>query len=137
MGRVRVDGVTEGANELEILLEPIRVGRLVNAIERRDLLLRQSLRHRLVRDQHELFDHPHREEPRVRRDVLDHAQRVELKLGLGEIEVERAAILTSSVQDARELGGNLNRLDRVRELGASRGIAVENGLSVAIRELPG
>ena len=85
-------------------------------------------RHGLVRGEHELFDEPMGDVALRRADGLDVAGLVEHDLGLGQIEVDRAALLAARAQDLvqrvhpLELGEQIRRSARsqLRGVRASR-----------------
>ena len=84
----------------------------------------QPGRHRLVRQQHELFDQPVSDVPLEGDDLLHHSAFVHDQLGLVQVEVDRAAPPACVVEDLKEL---THQLEHRHQRGVARrqlGIAV-------------
>jgi len=71
----RGQAVAERGHELLELLDLERIGRFVDAIERRHVVVVEVLRHGFVRDQHELLDDPVGDAPLGGDDLLHHPPR--------------------------------------------------------------
>ena len=71
------------------------------------LVALEVMRHRLVGQQHELFDEAMRDVALVRDDVLDQPLFVEHDLRLGQVEVDRPAAAPPRVQDVEQLAHQL------------------------------
>ena len=89
-----------------------RVGLLVDAVERRHVVLVEVLRDGLVGEQHELLDEPVRDVALGGDDRFDHPLVVEDDLRLLQIEVDRAAAVAALVQDLEQLAHQLEHAAR-------------------------
>ena len=113
----RAERVAEARDEGLELLDLQRVGRLVHAVEARNVARLEELGHRLVREQHELLDDPVGDVPLSGDDRLHLAGLVEHDLGLVEVEVDRAEPAPPVVQDPEQLPHSLEHRHERRVAG--------------------
>ena len=100
---VHSERVAERRRDFLELENFFRVGCLVNAVEGGDGAALEVGGYRLVRRQHEFFDDAVGDVP-LRASNADHAAAlVELDFGLRQIEINRAALIASEVEQPREL----------------------------------
>ncbi len=131
--RRRGEAVAQGRDEFLELLDLERIGRLVDTVERRHVVVVEVLRDRLVRDEHELLDDPVRHTALGGDDLFHHALVVEDDLGLLQIEVDRAAAAAAQVEDLEQLAHGLEHRHEVRVLLHQRGIAIhQDGADVGV-----
>ena len=116
--RRRGERIAEPFDELLELTDFHVIGLFVNAVEAWRLLSGDELGHRLVREEHEFLDDPVGHVALGDRDVLDEPLIVHDHLGLGEIEIDRAAAPAPDVQDAEEVVHQLEH--RQERLGTRR-----------------
>ena len=108
---LRAKAEAQRRDELVELEHLERIGRLVNSIERRHLILLEMLGYGLVGEKHELLDQPMRDVAFVRDDVFDQTFFVEDDLGFREIEVNRSAPTAPGVEDCEQLAHQLEHRD--------------------------
>ncbi len=96
----------------------------MDAVERRHPLLLEVPGHRLVGQQHELFDEPVRDVPFGGDDGGNRSGVVDHHFGLGQIEVDRAAPAPPLVQHGEQLGHQLEHRHELGVLRQQRRVAV-------------
>ena len=94
--------VAEVLENLAQVDEAVGVRGIVDAVDRGLLREQELLRDRLVRRQHELLDQAVSQVARLRHDADDEALVVEHDVGVGKVEVDRAARLPPLAQLRRE-----------------------------------
>src|SRR6185437_4864723 len=93
----------DGAQELDQTVELLGARRIMGAIEQRRMRGLKRLRGSDIGEDHELLDQPMRLESLGPAHVLQPSLGIENKLALGEIEIERAALLALDLDD--RMGG--------------------------------
>ena len=109
----------------------------MDAEEGRGLGVREPTRDRLVRGQHELLDDAHALEALRGLDPDHLAPFVEHQPGLGHVEIERAALVTTLAHQTRDRRHVLQQADQARLPGADLGLAVEDPLHLGVRDQRG
>ena len=94
MGSVMLDRLEEIAERLELGQR----GRVVDAVDQRRLLRLERLGRGDVRLDHELLDQAVGLEPLGHDDAVDRAVRLEEHLPLGQVELERLALLAAAAE---------------------------------------
>ncbi len=105
----------------------------MHAIDQRQRLLLQRLGGGDVGENHELLDQPVRVESLGHDDAVDGAVRLEQDLSLGQVEVERIALVAGALH--RVIGGVKRFEDRIEQ--GTRGVvrlAVDRGLRLRVIE---
>ncbi|MCY1228262.1 hypothetical protein D9M72_405640 [compost metagenome] len=92
-----------GAQEVAQVLQLLFAGARVDAVQRRVLEAFEEVGRAYVGGQHALLDQPVRVVARARQDLLDLALRVADDIGLGGVEVDRAALAPRLEQDLEQL----------------------------------
>ena len=103
LGEVALELVAEALEDLAQVDQPVRVGPVVDAVDRRLLGEEELLRHGLVGRQHELLDQPVGDVARLGDDADDEPGVVEDDVGVREVEVDRAPRLAPPAQEGRDL----------------------------------
>ena len=112
-------------------LDRRRLGLLVHAVEQRLAPARQLLRHLLVGEDHQLLDQAVRLGLHVVDRPHDVPVRVELELGLGRLDAERAAREAALPQGTGDLA---RQRERLGDLLGSGGAVREHPLDLVVAE---
>ena len=127
------EGVAEMRGDLLEIHHPARIGRLVDAVDGRNLRLLEMRRDGLVGCQHELLDDAVRDVARRAGDGGHLALRVELDQGLGQVEIDGAAPHALAIQDQRQL---LHQLETARHVAVAflqPNVALQEQVDVGVR----
>ena len=129
----RVEAMAERLQERLELQQPHRIGRFVHPVQRRHVGAFEVRGHRLVGQQHELLDDPVGDVALRGDDVGDGAILVDDHLGLGQVEVDRAATFAPAVQDREERTHPFERRHQPLVPRAQRlVVALEDGVHVVV-----
>ena len=104
---VSLELVAEALQDLAQVDQPVRVGAVVHAVDRRLLGEEQVLRHGFVGREHELLDQLVGDVAGLRDDADHEALVVEHDVGVRQVEVDRAAPLAALAQQRGELPHHL------------------------------
>ncbi len=124
----RAERVAEPADELLELRHLARIGLLVDAVEARAAGCLEVIGHRLVGQQHELFDQPVRDVALGGDDVLDFAGFVHEDFGFRQIEVDGSATLPPEVQNLEQLAHPLEVRHELAILRADGFVTGQDGI---------
>ena len=91
----------ERGEEFAQRFDLLRRGLVVHAIDQRHARALQRLGRRHVGEDHELLDQPVRVEPLRHDDAVDRAVGLEQDLALGQIEIERLALVARALAPPR------------------------------------
>src|SRR5688500_13222201 len=99
---VRGKAVAERGDEFLEVLHLLDVRRFVDAVQGGRLVGDEMRRHRLIGEQHELFDEAVRDVAFSGNDRLDLPEFRQAQLGLGKVEINRAAAPAPRVQNLKQ-----------------------------------
>ncbi len=120
----RAKAVPEPLNEIFELAHLHHIGLFMNPVQRGCVLRLEMRCHRLVRQQHELFNETVRDVPVQGDDGFDASAFAHDDFGFVDIEVDGSAAAARGVQDGEQLAHQLEHRDERRVLREQRGILV-------------
>ena len=104
LGQIALELVAEALEDFPQIDQAVRIGTVVDAIDRRLLGEEQMLRDGLVGRQHELLDELVGDVARLRDDADDQPLVVQHDVRVRQVEVDRSAGLAAGAQQRRDLG---------------------------------